>query len=170
MEHLLFCPGDSALSGIHSVWNCQRNKFCSIGTDMGGVQIRAGQWALAMGRPQELRRTRASVSSCWSHVTHRQPWGPVMPSWISRLPPSRCIKCGSADLLRLPGHPPPTAPSLGPQGFSPSTYRLERPRPGKALRKALLFCKSSQKGFSEEVIFKLDFEEWVGIYQGEKPP
>ena len=31
----------------------------------------------------------------------------------------------------------------------------------------LLFCKSSQKGFSEEVIFELDFEEWVGV-SGEK--
>ena len=77
MEHLLFCPKDSALSGIHSVWNCQRNKFCSIGTDMGCVQIRAGQWALAMGRPQEPRCTRASVSSCWPHVTYRQPWSPL---------------------------------------------------------------------------------------------
>lgn len=130
------------------VWNCQRNKFCSIGTDMGGVQIRAGQWALAMGRPQELRRTRASVSSCWSHVDTPTAVGSCDAILITRLPPSRCIKCGSADLPEASCHPPPTAPSLGPQGFSPSTYRLERPRPGKALRKALLFCKSSQKGFS----------------------
>ena len=80
--------------------------------------------------------------------------------------PAGASSVGSADLLRPPGHPPPTC-SQPPQEFIPRRYSLGRSRPGKALRKVLLFCKSSQKGFSEEVIFEFDFEEWVGV-SGEK--
>ena len=89
-----------------------------------------------------------------------------VPSWISSLPPSRCIKCG---VCRPPeaSWPSSTTCSQPPQEFIPTRYSLGRSRPGKALRKVLLFCKSSQKGFSEEVIFELDFEEWVGV-SGEK--
>ncbi|XP_055257344.1 uncharacterized protein LOC129540309 [Moschus berezovskii] len=80
------------------------------GTDMGGVQIRAGQWALAMGRPQKLRHTRASVSSRWSHVRHQQPWSPVS-AILDFQSASQQVHQVWVCRLRLPGHPFPLLPA-----------------------------------------------------------
>lgn len=131
-----------------------------MGTVTGGVQIRAGQWSPAMRRLLRSCLTRTPVSSLLvAHLTPNSHGFLWVPSLSSNLLSSKAG--GSyADLPQLEQEdlldgddcavPTRPAPSIGSQEFTPDEYSPVRPRPGSP-KEGSLVCKSSQKGFSEEV-------------------